>query len=176
LFIFFLNLFSNDFYTQQQYNNVINNTSTVEVGCINKQLVKAYREYCKIIASPDGTCLYNSVSLVLLGSQHFMKILKLITAHTMVKHKSFFDALVQRDLHVNNCNFYIEESLQSGVWGRDMHIFALSIVLRRSINFYNHIGKSNEELIGGQAYCGVNIRNLRPYYYYMKIIIIIMEF
>jgi hypothetical protein len=42
----FLNLFSNNFYTQQQYNNVINNTSTVEVGCINKQLVKAYREYC----------------------------------------------------------------------------------------------------------------------------------
>ncbi len=107
----FLNLFSNDLYTQQQYNNVINNTSTVEVGCINKQLVKAYREYCKIIASPDGNCLYNSVSLVLFGSQHFMKTLKLITAYTMVKHKSFFDSLVQRDLHVYNCNFYIEESL-----------------------------------------------------------------
>ncbi len=70
--------------------------------------------------------------------------------------------MVQRDLHVNNCNFYIEESLQLRVWGRDMHIFALSIVLRRSINVYNHIGKSNEELIGGQAYCGVNIRNLGP--------------
>jgi hypothetical protein len=129
LFIFFLNLFSNDFYTQQQYNNVINNTSTLEVGCINKQLVKAYREYCKIIGSPDRTCLYNSVSLVLFGSQHFMKILKLISAYTMVKHKSFFDALVQRDLHVNNCNFYIEESLKLGIWGRHMHIFALSIVL-----------------------------------------------
>jgi hypothetical protein len=117
----FLNLFSNDFYTQQQYNNVINNTSTVEVGCINKQLVKAYREYCKIIASPDGNCLYNSVSLVLFGSQNFMKILKLVTAmvilcYTMVKHKSFFDSLVQRDLHVNNCNFYIEESLKLGVF------------------------------------------------------------
>jgi hypothetical protein len=94
----------------------------------------------------------------------------------MVKHKSFFDSLVQRDEHVNNCNFYIEESLKLGVWGRDIHIFALSIALRRSINVYNHIGKSNVELVGGQAYCGVNITQIEPYYYYMKIIIIIMEF
>ena len=101
--------------------------------------------------------MYNSISLVLFGSQHFMKILKSITAYTMVKLKSFFDSLVQRDLHVNNCNFYIEESLKLGVWGWDIHIFAMSISLRRSINVYNHIGKSNEELVGGQAYCGVNI-------------------
>ena len=44
---------------------------------------------------------------------------------------SFFDSLIERDLHVNNCNFYIEESLKLGVWGRDIHIFALSIALRR---------------------------------------------
>ena len=80
----------------------------------------------------------------------------------MVKLKSFFDSLVQRDLHVNNCNFYIAESLKLGVWGRDIHIFPLSIALRRSINVYNHIGKSNEELVGGQAYCGVNITQFEP--------------
>ena len=99
------------------------------------------------------TILFPSV----FGSQKYMNILNLITAYTIVKLKSFFGSLVQRDLHVNNCNFYIEETLKLGVWGRDIHIFAFSIAMRRSINVYNHIGKSNKELIGGQAYCGVNI-------------------
>ncbi len=75
-------------------------------------IVKSYTEYCKITASPDGNCLYNSISLLLSGSQNKMKILKLITSFTIIKHKNFFDSIVQSDLHVDNCNFFIEEALK----------------------------------------------------------------
>ncbi len=49
-----------------------------------------------------------------------------------------------------------------GVWGRDIHIFALSIALKRSINVFNRIGKKNEELVGGQSYCGVRDTQFEP--------------
>ncbi len=158
----FFNLISNDFNTHQQYNALINNISTVDIGNISKKLVKSYREYCKIAASPDGNCLYNSISLLLSGTQNKMKILKLITAFTIIKHKNFFDSIVQSDLHVENCNFFIEEALKLGVWGRDIHIFALSIALKRSINVFNRIGKKNEDLVGGQSYCGVRDTQFEP--------------
>jgi hypothetical protein len=54
-----------------------------------------------------------------------MKVLKLITALTIIKHNNFFDSIVQRDLHVDNCNFSIEEALKLGVWVQDIHIFSL---------------------------------------------------
>jgi hypothetical protein len=41
-----------------------------------------------------------------------MKILKLITALTIIKHNNFFDSIVQSDLHVDKCNFFIEEALK----------------------------------------------------------------
>ena len=70
-----------------------------------------------------------------------MKILKLITALTIIKHKNFFDSIVQSDLHVDNCNFPIEEALKLGVRVQDIHIFSLSIALKRCINVFNRIGK-----------------------------------
>jgi hypothetical protein len=54
-----------------------------------------------------------------------MKVLKLITALTIIKHNNFFDSIVQSDLHVDNCNFSIEEALKLGVWVQDIHIFSL---------------------------------------------------
>ncbi len=56
-----------------------------------------------------------------------MKVLKLITALTIIKHNDFFDSIVQSDLHVDNCNFSNEEALKLGVWVQDIHIFSLSI-------------------------------------------------
>ena len=70
-----------------------------------------------------------------------MKILKLITALTIIKHNISFDSIVQSDLHVDNCNFPIEEALKLGVWVQDIHIFSLSIALKRCINVFNRIGK-----------------------------------
>jgi len=60
-----------------------------------------------------------------------MKILKLITALTIIKHNNSFDSIVQSDLHVDNCNFFIEEALKLGVWVQNFHIFSLSISLKR---------------------------------------------
>ena len=70
-----------------------------------------------------------------------MKVLKLITALTIIKHNNFFDSIVQSDLHVDNYNFSIEEALKLGVWVQDFHIFSLSIALKRCINVFNRIGE-----------------------------------
>ena len=70
-----------------------------------------------------------------------MKVLKLITALTIIKHNISFDSIVQSDLHVDNCNFPIEEALKLGVRVQDIHIFSLSIALKRCINVFNRIGK-----------------------------------
>jgi hypothetical protein len=59
-----------------------------------------------------------------------MKILKLITALTIIKHNNSFDPIVQSDLHVDNCNFPIEEALKLGVRVQDIHIFLYQLPLR----------------------------------------------
>ena len=52
-------------------------------------------------------------------------------------------------------DFYIKESLEFGTWGRDIHILALSILLKRKVYVFELISKIKPYLERGRIISGV---------------------
>ena len=139
-----------DTHTEQLYNILLSNTRTIEYERVSKKILKNYRQYTKITATSDGNCLYNAISLCLCGRENLMEMLKLVTALTMIKHKPYFDEVVKKDVrNRDNCDFFIQEALTMSVWERPIYV-------------YNHIGKSEEKLSGGQLYSGLFENRFEP--------------
>ena len=95
----------------------------------------------------DGNCLWNCVSNSLFGNENYSILFRLFTFYTMFKHSVYFQRTCLTE--TRELKFYMQESLSLGVWGRDIHVLALSILLNRTFCavFYSDIIKSNAQIV-----------------------------
>ena len=88
--------------------------------------------------------MYHALSLTLTGTQTITDLMRLLTAHALVKHKqtmlsAFLDAFgsqsVRYDAH-KEFNDTLKQADSIDQWGTDYHLFALSMLLDRPIFHY----------------------------------------
>jgi hypothetical protein len=98
--------------------------------------------------SGSGNCLWNMVSICLVGNESLQTVLRLLTVLVMLKMKKEFVLLIKNhylSTETNLAEEYAEINfqenlklaLENGAWGNMYHIFALSTVLGRSIYIYS---------------------------------------
>ena len=97
-----------------------------------------FQTFKPVVTTGDGNCLYHALSLTLTGSESCTPLMRLLTAHALVKHKeimlsAFARAYPSSSLEDHKLKF--ENALFKAVrvsdWGTDYHIFALSMLLNR---------------------------------------------
>ena len=103
----------------------------------------------------DNNCLYNALSLVLTSSQELHALMRLLCVHALIKHKrDMLEGLTHsyrmqsRSGILTMYTQAIREAATLGIWGHDLHLFALSILFCRPIlqynTFYYNLSESTE--------------------------------
>ena len=112
-----------------------------------------------VVTNKDNNCLYNALSLVLTSSQELHASMRLLCVYALIKHRrDMLDALTHsyrqqsRSFILTTYTQSIREAATLGIWGHDLHLFALSILFCRPIlqynTFYYNLSESREmELI-----------------------------
>ena len=92
----------------------------------------------------DGNCMYNALSLAFCGTKHLSIVIRLLTTYALVKHRTaMIDALSHiyfdgnHEQHVQALTDTMHKAIHLGVWGTDLHLFSLSLLLNRPIFSYN---------------------------------------
>ena len=95
----------------------------------------------------DGCCMYHALSLTLTGTQTITDLMRLLTAHALVKHKqsmlsAFLDAFGLQSVRYDPQKEFsdtLEQAVRIDQWGTDYNLFALSMLLDRPIFHYNTV-------------------------------------
>lgn len=103
-----------------------------------------FQTFEPIETTGDGSCLFHALSLTLTGNETCTDLIRLLTAHALVKYKqiminAFHDAYplcTEQDLQLK-FNTAIYEAVNVHKWGTDHHLFALSLLLDRPIFQYS---------------------------------------
>lgn len=90
------------------------------------------KNFSIIFTTPNGNCLYNAISTCLIGDESLSTILRLLVVYAFKKNYSFFHNIVTQ-FEAYSLNFYASEAAREFTWGRDIHLYALSLVLERPI-------------------------------------------
>ena len=92
----------------------------------------------------DGNCMYNALSLAFCGTEYLSIIIRLLTTYALVKHRTaMIDALSHiyfngnHEQHIQALTDTMHKAIHLGVWGTDLHLFSLSLLLNRPIFSYN---------------------------------------
>ncbi len=99
--------------------------------------------YQPVVTSPDGNCLWHSISLTLLGSEQLSHDLRILTADVMLKNKDLFKRLIAKDnikwpgSPDNVFLEHLEQATTNREYGHEFHILALAIVTQRDIYAYS---------------------------------------
>ena len=103
-----------------------------------------FQTFKPIQTTGDGSCMYHALSLTLTGTESCTDLLRLLTLHALVKHKSammsaFRDAfpIATEHEYVVKFNTAVRKAVQVFSWGTDYHLFVLSLLLDRPIFQYN---------------------------------------
>ena len=88
--------------------------------------------------------MYNALSLCLCGTEDLSDIIRVLAAYALVKHRTtMMQTLADMcpfDSHERHSQMYmnaIQGALRLGVWGTDLQLFPLSLLLNRPIFTYN---------------------------------------
>jgi hypothetical protein len=103
----------------------------------------------------DGDCLWNMISLTLLGNESLKKTLKLLTVLCMLLLKqNFLDLLNQQYKSIEKENSeayskikfeeYLRIALDDKRWGNEYHMVALATVLGKNIYIYSKFKKDGK--------------------------------
>jgi hypothetical protein len=114
---------------------------------------KEFDEYFKthfsqIRTTPNGNCLYNAISIVLIGDERLNTLLRLMVLYAFKLNFDFINDVI-RVFETNSINFYANEAARNFAWGRDIHLFVLSLILKRPIytfSCYDAFSSSNGQL------------------------------
>ena len=113
--------------------------------CVQRECHPIFLQTFKPIATTgDGNRMYHALSLTLCGTEHLSVIISLLTAHAVIKHRTaMIDALSHiyfsgnNEQHVQMLTDTVHKAIHVGVWGTDLHLFPLSLLLNRPIFSYN---------------------------------------
>ena len=96
----------------------------------------------------DGNCLFRAVALWVMGSQEAHKVTRKACCEELVRHQEVYEPFVSfQDLHhhqhVNPLeifNAFLQKSRESGFWGGDHHLAALSQCYKLRLVVLTHKG------------------------------------
>ena len=111
--------------------NLIDEITSTELHPIIKNFYSPYK------TKSDGNCLYNMVSLCLIGNQSFSRLLRVLTLYTILKYKKEFLNIISKDALVNSSNDDIRkkyneiiyEAKSNNIWCNEYHLLAVSTFL-----------------------------------------------
>ena len=109
--------------------------------CVQRECHPNFLQTFKPIATTgDGNCMYNALSLAFCGTERLSVVIRLLTAYAVIKHRNaMIDALSyiyfsgNSEQHVQMLTDTVHKAIHLGVWGTDLHLFPLSLLLNRPI-------------------------------------------
>ena len=97
-----------------------------------------------ISTTGNRDCLYNTISILLSGSECYSQAVRFLTVCSLVKHKQLFYAYIRQNLvHIVDLDIpqeydrILQKALTPLAWAEDYHIQALSLILNMPIFSYN---------------------------------------
>ena len=90
-----------------------------------------------IVTTGNGYCLFNSISLILFGTEEYSKIIKLCTHFTLLDYQSFFRKYRKEKFYKKSFEYYIMKSLKKKEYANEVQIAAASLMLDRPIYVYS---------------------------------------
>ena len=106
----------------------------------HKKRLNLYENQYPIKTTPDGNCLYNAISIILIGDESFYLVLKVCSIFLMLKYDKFFRNLFKKLKYSRTFIAFenlIESSIREDEWGREINIVSLAILVNRTIYSYN---------------------------------------
>ena len=108
--------------------------------------------YLPHITKPNGNCLFNMISISLIGNDSFSQLLRALTVYTIIYHKNDFIEIIKKDILFTNLteenvnkkfNEILYEARTNKIWCNEYHLLAISTFLNCEIyiysTFYNNI-------------------------------------
>ena len=97
--------------------------------------------YTLVRTTGDGNCLYNALFITLTGSERLSRLLRVLCAYGLCKHKqemvqAFTNAYPNQDPIQHYANA-LNQAISVTSWGTDHQILALSFLLNRPIFQFN---------------------------------------
>ena len=95
-------------------------------------------ELFPILSKPDGNCLYNSISKIILKDENYFFIIKLCSIFVMLEYEHFFTNLMKHQSFDYTYSFkeFIEKTVNKNEWSTELNIISIMILLNRSILCY----------------------------------------
>jgi hypothetical protein len=90
--------------------------------------------FVPIVVMGDGNCLFRAISMSVLGTESFHKILRVLTVHILVKYFDFFVSITEKK---DEFTSYIESVAQNHNFSGEMEEMALSFIFSRPIINYS---------------------------------------
>ena len=111
----------------------------------------------------NGNCLFNSVSIVLRGSQKYHKVMRREAVTYIRKHSDQFPHLVGEWKRDGLCSIdeYCDWMSEDGAWGDEHMLIALSLVYNCALHVLIHTHKNE---VVTQKYGSVSSQHSKPYY------------
>ena len=102
------------------------------------------QHYLPHITKANGNCLFNMISISLIGNESLHGVLRALTVYTMVKNKTEFLSIIQRDINANNndveifnkFNSILYEAKTDKFWCNEYHLLAISTFLNSELYIY----------------------------------------
>ena len=96
-----------------------------------------------IATTGDGNCMYHALSLAICGTEDLSVVIRLLTTYALIKYKpAMMDVLANiyftgdNHQHIQMFTNTVHKAVHLGVWGTDLHLFPLSLLLNRPIFTY----------------------------------------
>ena len=139
---------------------------------VKNELYPKFAEiFIPFVTTANGDCLWNMISLSLIGNESLTRVLRLLTALCMLLMKKSFIKLIKEQYesthtpHAVNRAFikfqeYIRIALTDAEWGSSYHLIALSTVLGKNIYIYSIFKNKNKF----QLNKNIGMKNLDKYF------------
>ena len=90
--------------------------------------------YARTRTTADGNCLYNSLSILNIGSEKLTHSMRLLAVYAMINNRDYFQLLCA--LLNSSLKEQLQRTMSNTVWGGEVQIQALSIALSHPIYSY----------------------------------------
>ncbi len=103
----------------------------------------------------DGSCLWNMISICLVGDESLTKILRGYTFVTILKYKQKLQAFINQSYPDEKVAPKIEEiletSMKDNAWGGEYHLLAISTFLIKKIFVYSSFRERDKFFLKGET-------------------------
>lgn len=90
------------------------------------------KHFSNIWTIGDGNCLYRALSICLIGDDRLHVILRLMLVYCFKLNYRFLNDVIT-EFEAHDIEFYASEAARNKHWGRDIHVFVFSLLLKRPI-------------------------------------------